>query len=212
MQRFVVVLLRPDGLHAVLHPLGFENQLDTLVPRGPDAGFQIAVDPRIVGLSGEDLVPRREHAVDDAVVERHGVGVPAPPAPVGVLRREHVLHAPAGRIAVKGVLRQQVDVRKVFDLRIDVGVVERREAVARLEGGFHRVGVEPGQHVEVLGPAAVGILVSDDVVGDFTELVGLVTLVGLRAVLLVPMVHGIGETVGGNRLLRNRGNSHERYD
>ena len=112
---------------------------------------------------------------------------------------------------VKGVLRQQVDVRKVFDLRIDVGVVERREAVARLEGGFHRVGVEPGQHVEVLGPAAVGILVSDDVVGDFTELVGLVTLVGLRAVLLVPMVHGIGETVGGNRLLRNCGNSHKRY-
>ena len=164
-----------------------------------------------MGVSGEDLVPRRKHAVDDAVVERHGVGVPAPPVPVGVLRREHVLHAPAGRIAVEGVPRQQVDVRKILDLRIDVGVVERREAVARLEGRLHRVGVEPGQHVEVLGPAAVGVLVGDDVVGDFTEPVGLITLVGLRTVLLVPMVHGIGETVGGNRLLRGCGNSEERY-
>ena len=83
--------------------------------------------------------------------------------------------------------------------------------MARLEGGFHRIRIEFRHHVEVLGPAAVGVLVSHDIVGDPAELVGRVAFVSLLAVLLVPMVHGIGETVGGNRLLRNCGNSHERY-
>ena len=198
----MVVLLGPDGLHAVLHPLGLEDQFDAPVPRRPDAGFQAVVDPCIAGFSRQHLLPSREHAIDDAVVEGHGIGVPAPPAAVGILRRKHILHAPAGGVAVNAVAGQLEDIRKVLHLRVDIGVVERREPVARLERGFHRIGVEFGRDIEVFGPAAVGVLVGHDVVGDLAELVGLIAFVSLFAVLLVPVVHGIGEAFGRNLRLR----------
>ena len=87
------------------------------------------------------------------------------------MRVEGVFDGASHRGAIPLFARDLIDARQIVDLGMDVAVVEGRATLVGAHRPFNRVGVEHQEPIDVFRPAAILVLVGDQIVGNGAEVV-----------------------------------------